>query len=143
MVGSSKSSGYLLRRLARMLAAGYTLRRCARQLGLSSSTLCALAKAANLPRRRRRLPEDKRREVARLIAEGLLSQREIARRTGVSKSTVGSMFHADDEPLVLRTKRLRRPERCPACGGKIASKPCVACAALAARGGAETRSKRR
>jgi transcriptional regulator with XRE-family HTH domain len=73
-------------------------------------------------------------EVRRLLAEGRLSQRQIARATGVSRGTVGAIasgrrpdYHnlrpALDEDLLQPTGP---PQRCPGCGGMVYL-PCRLC----------------
>ncbi|MBN2475836.1 MAG: helix-turn-helix domain-containing protein [Pirellulales bacterium] len=74
-------------------------------------------------------------EIRRLLAEGRLSQRKIARRTGVSRNTVGAIatgrrrdrkrrhpgrLEADDAPPA------GPPQRCPGCGGMVWM-PCRLC----------------
>ena len=73
-------------------------------------------------------------EVRRMLREGCLSQREIAKRLGVSRGTVNAIaggrrrdcaprpMHEEDDfipPTGL-------PRRCPGCGG-LAQMPCLAC----------------
>ena len=73
-------------------------------------------------------------EVRRLLAKGHLSQREIARWTGVSRGTVNAIARGkrrDDD-----TRRHRQDEgfippsgparRCPGCGGLV-QMPCLVC----------------
>lgn len=81
-------------------------------------------------------------EIHRLIAEGELSQRQIARATGVSRASVG---------LIKRGKRPDRSHRestepfrplpadvrCPGCGGLLTVLPCILCRDRAAQ--SETR----
>ena len=72
-------------------------------------------------------------EVHRLLGEGQMSQRQIARRLGVSRGSVWAIAtgqrglwgrtDAPDHPL---TRTLRR--RCPRCG-YLVTMPCVACRA--------------
>lgn len=73
-------------------------------------------------------------EIKRLLEEGQLSQREIARRLGVSRGTVnGIALGRRADP----SQRPRNPEiefltpdgpltRCPGCGGLVLM-PCLAC----------------
>jgi hypothetical protein len=73
-------------------------------------------------------------EVRRLLASGTLSQRTIARRTGVSRGTVGLIAAGrrrdpvrivqpwDEEP----GQPLEPPRRCPTCGGLVYM-PCRLC----------------
>jgi hypothetical protein len=70
-------------------------------------------------------------EIRRLLIENRLSQREIARQTGVCRGSVGAIASgrrpdyesrlepADEEPS-------GPPVRCPVCGGKVYM-PCVFC----------------
>jgi hypothetical protein len=65
-------------------------------------------------------------EVQRLLAEGKLSQRSIARLTGVSRGTVGSIASGqrpDYESLHHKDpdeeESLGPPRRCPSCGGMV------------------------
>ena len=79
-------------------------------------------------------------EVARLIREGRLSQRRIAKKLGISRGIVGAVangtrslfgMHANKEnaeSVEQTTSRL--PERCPGCGGRVLL-PCVYCRAQA------------
>lgn len=77
-------------------------------------------------------------EVRRLLAEGNLSQRKIAKRTGVSRGTVGAIA-AGKRPDYESLRPARKeafdepdgpPQRCPVCGGMV-SMPCRACSAQA------------
>jgi hypothetical protein len=73
-------------------------------------------------------------QVERLLAEGKLSYRKIARFTGVSRGTIGAiasgrrriqprrMFFWEDEPMVPDVP----PQRCPDCGGMVYL-PCRLC----------------
>jgi len=75
-------------------------------------------------------------EVRRLLAEGRLSQRQIARATNVSRGTVGAIAAGrrpdyrssrravDEEPL----QPTGPPRRCPGCGGMVYL-PCRLCRA--------------
>jgi len=75
------------------------------------------------------------KEVQRLLAEGKLSQRAIAKATRVSRGTVGAIA-SGNRPDYDRVQRPRtdeepsRPEgplrRCPGCGGMVYL-PCRAC----------------
>jgi len=78
-------------------------------------------------------------EVKRLIAHGRLSQRAIARETGVSRGTVGNIYHGrrPDYPIRRgdREEDLVNPlggprARCPDCGADVVM-PCQACRARA------------
>ncbi|MGQ9576125.1 MAG: helix-turn-helix domain-containing protein [Thermoguttaceae bacterium] len=78
-------------------------------------------------------------EIRRLLAEGKLSQRQIARKTGVSRGTVNAIARGK------RQDRIRRHEpdgqfappsgplrRCPGCGGMV-QMPCLLCHVRALR----------
>ncbi|MCC6125810.1 MAG: helix-turn-helix transcriptional regulator [Pirellulales bacterium] len=73
--------------------------------------------------------------VRKLLAEGKLSPREIARQTGVSRGAIAKI--AAGKPLDPPSPRANRleggfdepllpPERCPACG-RLIYPPCRAC----------------
>lgn len=73
-------------------------------------------------------------EIKRLLALGILSQREIAQRTGVGRTSVsgvasGQWDHrlaptvADDECL---PHQMVPAVRCPTCGGRV-HPPCLLC----------------
>jgi hypothetical protein len=73
--------------------------------------------------------------VERLLAEGRLSQRNIAKLTGVSRGSVGAIAagrRPDYEALRRRRqeqeppKRTGPPQRCPDCGAMVLM-PCLAC----------------
>src|SRR5262245_52659293 len=71
-------------------------------------------------------------EIRRLLATGNLSQRRIARLTGISRATIGSIASGkrpDYEPRP-RDEELDRPigppVRCPNCGGRVYL-PCRLC----------------
>lgn len=80
-------------------------------------------------------------EIRRLLDEGRLSQRKIAVRLGVSRSTVG-LIATGQRPLVGREASSdpspwdyysdQLPSRCPECGGMV-FKPCVLCRARGCR----------
>ncbi|MBX7168449.1 MAG: helix-turn-helix domain-containing protein [Pirellulales bacterium] len=72
-------------------------------------------------------------EIRRLLAEGRLSQRKIAKQLGVSRATVGAIASGkrpdyaprlprEDEPL----RPTGPPRRCPRCGGMVYL-PCRLC----------------
>lgn len=73
--------------------------------------------------------------VRRLLVEGKLSQRKIARAMGISRGTVGSIAvgkrrdreqsPADEQPSA---EPAGPPERCPGCGGTVYM-PCLLCRA--------------
>jgi len=73
-------------------------------------------------------------EIKRLLSDGELSQRKIARRLGVSRGTVGAIA-SGKRPDYEARRRIRKdsfitpagpPVRCPGCGG-MAQAPCLAC----------------
>lgn len=74
-------------------------------------------------------------EVKRLLDEGRLSQRSIARVTGVGRSSVNAIANGERglfgappvEGLVVRSSIA---QRCPGCGGRVFM-PCVYCEAVA------------
>jgi transcriptional regulator with XRE-family HTH domain len=79
------------------------------------------------------LKESVVQEIMRLLAEGRLSQRKIARVVGVSRGTVCAI--ARGKRLDRKARRnekeaeerpLGPPERCPGCGGLV-HLPCRAC----------------
>jgi hypothetical protein len=73
-------------------------------------------------------------EIRRLLAESCLSQREIARRTGVCRGSVGAIasgrrldYESQPEPVADVPEELSgRPARCPGCGANVYM-PCVLC----------------
>lgn len=78
------------------------------------------------------LTQDVLEEVRGLLAEGLLSQRDIALRVGISRTTVSAIaqgkrpgrqspFETYDLP-----EPLGPPRRCPTCGGMVFM-PCLLC----------------
>jgi hypothetical protein len=78
--------------------------------------------------------------IRHMLAEGDLSQRRIAERTGVSRGTVGAIAlgrrpdHEDRRQARCGgfstaddfSSPSRPPERCPECGGMV-QMPCLAC----------------
>jgi len=79
-------------------------------------------------------------EVRSLLAEGRLSQRQIARRTGVSRGTVGAIAsgrrHRGQPPRDTPPGGYPqgKPVRCPGCGALV-QMPCLACWLRNRRGG--------
>jgi len=86
-------------------------------------------------------------EIRRLLGEGRLSQRSIARQLGVSRGTVNgialgrrpepSARGGGDDPFEFPTGPL---ERCPGCGGMVFM-PCLACRIRASRRAADRRQR--
>ncbi len=82
------------------------------------------------------LPPSTIAEVKRLLALGTLSQRQIARRTGVSRIVVHRIAGGKRKDRVPKTEKAldvpwepndsTKPERCPTCGAKV-KLPCLAC----------------
>ena len=76
-------------------------------------------------------------EVKRLLDEGRLSRRSIARAVSVSRGSVNAIANGERglfgappvEELVVRSTIA---ERCPGCGGRVFM-PCVYCEAVAHR----------
>jgi hypothetical protein len=73
-------------------------------------------------------------QIRQLLGEGRLSQRKIAKQTGVSRATVGAIASgkrtpflaqrlADDQPYFSQAKP---PQRCPECGARVYM-PCHVC----------------
>jgi hypothetical protein len=69
-------------------------------------------------------------EITRLLAEGRLSQRSIARLTGVSRGTIGAIASgkrpAPREKPEEEEMPTGPPQRCPGCGGYVYL-PCRLC----------------
>jgi transcriptional regulator with XRE-family HTH domain len=72
-------------------------------------------------------------EIARQLAEGKLSQREIARRLGVGRATVSAiargkrgLYGRSEESESLEPDRLDPPQRCAVCGYRV-HLPCLVC----------------
>jgi hypothetical protein len=82
------------------------------------------------------LPIEIVHEISSLLREGLLSQRQIAARLGVSRATVGVIasgergLHGRGEPETMPRARIgrRRPLRCRGCGYRVYM-PCRICIA--------------
>ncbi|HYW78361.1 MAG TPA: helix-turn-helix domain-containing protein [Thermoguttaceae bacterium] len=74
------------------------------------------------------------REILELLAKGVLSQREIARRLGVSRGTVNAIALGRRPDHSARSRQRTKgftpptgcPVRCPTCGAKV-QMPCLAC----------------
>lgn len=79
-------------------------------------------------------------EARRLLAEGRLSQRRIAKKLGISRGTIGAIASGRRPDYPARRggespERLEPtgpPERCPGCGGLVFM-PCRVCLTRAAR----------
>ncbi|MFZ1934653.1 MAG: helix-turn-helix transcriptional regulator [Thermoguttaceae bacterium] len=74
-------------------------------------------------------------EIRHMLREGRLSQREIAKRLGVSRGTVNAIASGRRREQVRRPEQAEDdgfipptglPKRCPGCGG-LAQMPCLAC----------------
>lgn len=71
-------------------------------------------------------------EVRRLLAEGRLSQRQIARRTGVSRGAVAAIASGRRRAPAVQAlgppggQPRGKPIRCPGCGALV-QMPCLAC----------------
>jgi predicted XRE-type DNA-binding protein len=82
------------------------------------------------------LPIELVREISRLLDEGELSQRQIAARLGVGRTTVGAIasgqrgLNRHDELVKMARARAgrRRPVRCSRCGYRVYM-PCLICIA--------------
>ncbi len=81
------------------------------------------------------LPLHQVQEVQRLLDQGEISRREIARRLGLARGTVQAialgrrgLFGRQEDA----EQRPAPPERCPGCG-KLVQMPCVYCRAVAYR----------
>lgn len=84
--------------------------------------------------RRGRPPLDpaRRAEIARLLAAGELSERQIARVVGVARTTVRNVRVGAVPPTCVAAlapgeRRAAAGERCPTCGAPLAVAPCRAC----------------
>jgi hypothetical protein len=69
-------------------------------------------------------------EIRRLLQQRELSQRAIARRLGVSRGTVNTIFSGKRRDRVCcgldHDAPCGPPERCPGCGGMV-QMPCLVC----------------
>ncbi|NQU24563.1 MAG: helix-turn-helix transcriptional regulator [Candidatus Nealsonbacteria bacterium] len=73
-------------------------------------------------------------EIREMLAEGRLSQRQIARGLGVSRGTVNAIARGRRPDYAARRSRPSDdftapsgpPRRCPECGGLV-QMPCLAC----------------
>ncbi len=74
------------------------------------------------------------KRVRSLLADGKLSQRSIARITGLSRSSVGAIARGNRKAFIAASMEdgvkffstSQSPERCPECGGMVYM-PCHAC----------------
>lgn len=131
-----------MQQLTELLAAGATLAEAASAVGLSRTTVYTLANRLDLPRRRRAMPPAKRRKIRRLLRQGQLPLRQIARRVGVSSSTVSQMANRERDAVAgLRPRQTKGRRYCPSCHAYITLWPCVACAARAAKRRTQTLPK--
>ncbi|MAT68487.1 MAG: hypothetical protein CMJ58_03090 [Planctomycetaceae bacterium] len=79
-------------------------------------------------------------EICRLLAEGELSQRAIAKRLSVSRGVIGAIASGKRGIYGRETPRAadptdwdgQPPQRCPTCGGMVRM-PCLLCEARAYR----------
>ena len=73
-------------------------------------------------------------DIKRLLGEGSLSQRKIARRVGVSRGTVNAIARGKRSDYEARSRKQGDdflapsgpPVRCRSCGGMV-QMPCLAC----------------
>lgn len=134
-------------RLRGLLAQGRTIRQAALELKLPKSTVGRWAQRHHLPRRRRGLTPEKRREVQTSLHLGRTIY-ATARLAGVSTETVYRMIVDRLHSVIHGGSRPCKPWRCPQCGAMVKVTPCVACGthkpARTARGkGGTTKSRRR
>lgn len=84
-------------------------------------------------------------ETKRLLALGTISQRKVATRVGISRGSVGNIFHgrrrdAPDPGELNPDEVVFYPAtRCTGCGGKIHITPCRLCKARAVLAAAQRR----
>jgi DNA invertase Pin-like site-specific DNA recombinase len=114
----------------RMLRSGASCDAVALRLGVHRSTVYRLRRAVGLPRLWYPVSDQERAAIQKMLLQDL-SRREVARRTGRGVSTVSRIGTAVG--LGPPVRRLRQPVRCPGCGFRILTVPCLICAA----GGAE------
>jgi len=117
----------LVAHLRELLAEGATLAEAARLTGLDRSRVYRLAVRHDLPRRRRAMADSKRRALIALLSDGRLSLGRIARRLGVSKSTVSLYANRKLRQEDFAHRRLRVARLCPDCRGRVFLWPCLAC----------------
>jgi hypothetical protein len=80
-------------------------------------------------------------QIVRLLADGRMSQRKIARAVGVSRGTIGAIAKGH-RPRVRRAedrwgepiRPLGPPRRCGSCGGLVFM-PCLLCRVRTLKGG--------
>lgn len=100
----------------------------ANQVGLGSADLSSCRKA-------QMLSIEQVREISRLLDEGELSQRQIAARLGVGRTTVGAIASGergvnghDEQDEISRSRADQHPVRCNRCGYRVYM-PCLICIA--------------
>ena len=69
-------------------------------------------------------------EIRRLLTEGRLSQRKIAKLLGISRGTVASVAGGLRDEVPPDDLHEKPPERCPGCGARVYM-PCLFCSAQA------------
>lgn len=110
-----------------MLARGETMRATRAATGVSLYSLYHLR--AHIRFRGAALTPRERQNIERLLRQGKMTQRAIARRSNRALGTVNNVARrAELRSGRKRFKRLRRPVRCPK-HGLIYLWPCVACEA--------------
>lgn len=123
----------ILDKLRKLLARRETLATCSTELGVPLSTLHDMARRHDLPRRRRSLPVEVRRNLELLVRQGDKSITEIALELQLAKSTVCDERRRQlDSGLTFRPRKKREPVRCPK-HGLVYLWPCIACTAEAAK----------
>jgi predicted Zn-ribbon and HTH transcriptional regulator len=87
-----------------------------------------------MPKGRKPHPPDVVERVKELLADGRLSQRQIARQAQVSRTSVQQIAGGQHRKKAASTGRLMpgetllaQPTTCQTCGNKIAIKPCRIC----------------
>lgn len=119
--------------LAEALANGLTIGECAAVLGMCRSRAYVLANRHALIAGPLVIDDDQRREVLRLIHRSDLSCREIARKVGVSKTSVLRIRDQAAKIGAGQFSRVRKSYRCPSCWATVQIAPCVICAARGAQ----------
>ena len=85
-------------------------------------------------------------EIKRLLAAGNLSQRKIAKQTGISRATVGAIASGKRPEYPARVpnddyRPAGPPVRCPGCGGRVYA-PCQLCRVRAIKSKEQSRRRR-